>query len=154
MSDNNNFSKVLFRFYSNVLGEETVETMWAEIIDKEKGFYKIDNIPFYAPLIASDDIVFAEYENDEQHLIYRNTIEASGNSTVWVVITDKSKEIEGVRNVFQTLGCVTEKLNEGYFAMEVPACVDYRIVRKKLKELQQQDIVDFAEPCLSAKHQY
>jgi hypothetical protein len=42
--DNN--VKILFRFYSDVLDEETVETMWASIIDKNKGLYKLDNIPF------------------------------------------------------------------------------------------------------------
>ena len=55
----NNYVKILFRFYSDVLEEETVETMWATIVDKENGLYKIDNIPFYVPLLASDDIVFA-----------------------------------------------------------------------------------------------
>ena len=41
--------------------------MWAAIVDKEKGLYKIDSIPFYAS-IASDDIVFAEYEETENML--------------------------------------------------------------------------------------
>ena len=58
------FVKILCRFYSNVLDEWTVETMWAETIDKDKGLYKIDNIPFYAS-IASDDTVFAEYDDTE-----------------------------------------------------------------------------------------
>jgi len=52
-----NYVKILFRFHSDVLDEETVETMWATIVDKDKGFYKLDSIPFYAPLVASDDIV-------------------------------------------------------------------------------------------------
>ena len=37
--------KILFQFYSDVLDRETVETMWAVIIDKEKGLYKLDSIP-------------------------------------------------------------------------------------------------------------
>lgn len=77
-----NHVKILFRFHSNVLDEETVETMWAEIVDKEKGLYKLDSIPFYAPSVASDDIVFAEYDEQEQMLTYRETVEYSGNSTV------------------------------------------------------------------------
>ncbi|MFZ0596665.1 MAG: hypothetical protein WAM46_06765, partial [Flavobacterium sp.] len=30
--------------------------MWGEIIDLEKGHFKLDNIPFFGPLIATDDI--------------------------------------------------------------------------------------------------
>jgi hypothetical protein len=60
--------KILFRFHCDVLDEETVETMWATIVDKDKGLYKLDSIPFYAPLVASDDIVFAEFDDQEQML--------------------------------------------------------------------------------------
>ncbi len=95
-----NYVKILFRFYSDVLEEETVETMWANIVDHEKGLYKLDSIPFYAPLIASDDIIFAEYDEKELMLTYRNTIEYSGNSTVWVVVMDDSIEINEIRKNF------------------------------------------------------
>ena len=63
------FVKILTRFYSNVLDEWTVETMWAEVVDTHKGLYKISNIPFYAS-IASGDIVFAEYDETERMLNY------------------------------------------------------------------------------------
>jgi len=72
------YVKILFRFYSTVLEEWTVETMWAQIIDSDRGLYKIDNIPFYAS-ITSGDIVFAEYDNDEKMLTYRETVEYSDN---------------------------------------------------------------------------
>jgi len=65
------YVKILFRYYSDVLEEETVETMWATIVDQEKGYYKIDNIPFYGSPVASDDIVFAEFDEVEQMLTYR-----------------------------------------------------------------------------------
>ena len=76
--------KILFRFFSNLLDEWTVETMWAETVDSEKGLYKLSNIPFYASA-SCDDIVFAEYDKDEERLTYRKTIEHSGNSTIQVV---------------------------------------------------------------------
>ena len=72
-----NHVKILFRFYSDVLGEWTIETMFAEIIDRSKGFFKLDNIPFYAS-VASGDIVFAEYDESEQMLTYRKTVKYSG----------------------------------------------------------------------------
>ena len=80
-----NFVKILFRFYSNVLDMWTVESMWAEVVDREKGLYKIDSIPFYAS-IASQDIVFAEYDNTEKMMTYKKTIKYSGNSLIQVVV--------------------------------------------------------------------
>ena len=38
-----------------------VETVWATPADASKGPYKLDNIPFYTPLVTSAYIVLAEY---------------------------------------------------------------------------------------------
>lgn len=145
--------KILFRFFSNVLDEWTVETMWAEIVDKDKGLYKLDSIPFYAS-VASADIVFAEFDETEQMLTYRETKEYSGNSTIQVVIMNKQTDANEIREIFSALGCVSEKLNEGYFAMEIPFDKDYKPVRQKLIELEENEIIGYAEPCLSDNHQY
>jgi hypothetical protein len=147
-----NYVKILFRFYSDVLEEETVETMWATIVDKEKGLYKLDNIPFYAPLLASGDIVFAEYDEDEGMLTFRENVEYSGNSTIQVVIMDKSKEINSVRQIFIDMGCVTERFKDHYFSMEVPESIDYTPIKSKLDELEMQEIIGYAEPCLADGH--
>lgn len=147
-----NYVKILFRFHSDVLDEVTVETMWATIVDKDKGLYKLDNIPFYVPLIASADIVFAEFDAQEQMLTYRKTVEYSGNSTVQIVLIDKSKDINQIRDIFKELGCVSEKVNEGYFSMEIPSTVDYKNIKKKLSELEMQETIDYAEPCLADGH--
>lgn len=149
----NKYQKLLIRFYSNVLDEETVETLWSTGVDKNKGLYKLENIPFYAPL-ASDDIVFAEFDEDEQMLTYRETIEYSGNSTIQVVLMDKSKDINTIRELFKDLGCITEKLNDNYFSMEVPAKVDYKNIKIKLNYLRDQNIIDYAVPCLAEGHNY
>jgi len=77
-----NHVKILFRYYSNILDEWTVETMWALVVDADKGLYKLDSIPFYGPLVASDDIIFGEYDDDEEMWTYRRTVENSGNSIV------------------------------------------------------------------------
>jgi hypothetical protein len=147
-----NYVKILFRFHSDVLDEETVETMWATIVDKDKGLYKLDSIPFYAPLIASEDIVFAEFDDQEQMLTYRKTVEYSGNSTVQIVLMDKSKDINQIRDLFKELGCVSEKMNDGYFSMEIPSTVDYKNIKNKLDELETQEIIGYAEPCLADGH--
>ena len=74
--------KILFRFYSDILDAETVETLLAEVYDKEANYYKITGIPFYAPDIALGNIVWAEFSLKEEALTYRKTIEHSGNSTI------------------------------------------------------------------------
>ena len=89
--------KILFRYYSDLLEDTVVETMWAEIIDLEKGYYKLDNIPFFGPLIATDDIFYAEYDEDEERLVYKKTIETSGNSIVQVIILEKGFDKEIIR---------------------------------------------------------
>jgi hypothetical protein len=144
--------KMLFRYYSSVLEEWVVETMWAEPVDIEQGFYKIDSIPFYGPLVASDDIVFAEYDNEEERLTYRRTVEHSGNSIVTVVMMDKSHDIDEIRDTFGYLGCLSERVNDGYFSMEILFNKDYGPIKHKLSELENKGIIGYAEPCLSEKH--
>lgn len=151
MQDNNNV-KILFQFYSDIFEEEMIETMWATIVDKDKGLYKLDNIPFYAPLVASDDIVFADFDEQQQMLTYRKTVEYSGNSTIQVVLMDKSKDINSIRKTFEELGCVSEKVNDGYFSMEIPAAVEYKFIKHKLDDLEQNEIIGYSEPCLADQH--
>jgi hypothetical protein len=150
--DGNNHVKILFRYYSHILDKWTVETMWAIIVDAAKGLYKLDSIPFYGPLVASDDIVFAEYDNDEQMLTYRRTIEYSGNSIVLVVLMDKTRDINHIRNIFNEFGCISERVNEGYFSMEIPFEKEYSSIRRKLIDLKKEEVIDYSEPCLSDKH--
>ena len=147
-----NFVKILFRFHSDIFDEEMVETMWAKTIDINKGFFKIDNIPFYAPLVASDDIVFAEFDKQEEFLTYRKTIQFYGNSTIQVVLMDKTKDINSIRNIFTVLGCVSERVNDDYFSMEIPADINYKPIKEKLDELELNEIIGYAESCLSEKH--
>jgi hypothetical protein len=148
----NRHVKILFNFYSNILDKQTTETMWAEVVDSDKGLYKLDNIPFYVPLIACDDIVFAEYDETGKMLIYRNTIEYSGNSTIHVVIIDELIPINEIRDAFNTLGCESEGLGENYFALEIPVNVNYDVISQKLNELTDKGIIDYAESCISERH--
>ncbi len=145
--------KILFRFFSDVLEEWTVETMWAETIDAEKGLYRLANIPFYAS-VSCDDIVYAEYDEDEERLTYRKTVEHSGNSTIQVVVVGENIVTNDLREVFNSLGCESEKFNEGYFVVEVPAKIDYKPVRDKLMEMEAEEKIYYAEPNLAENHKY
>jgi len=146
------YEKILFQFYSDVLNEETVETMWAVVNDKEKGLYRLDSIPFYAPNVAVDDIIYAEFDEDQEQLTYRHTVEYSGNSTVQVVIMDSKTVTNDIRQIFDDLGCTSEKFSEGYFVIDVPFKLDYSPVQSKLEELEEAGVLAYAEPSLSEKH--
>lgn len=152
MATEENYVKVLFRFYSNVLEQQAVETMWAEIIDQDAGVYELNSIPFYAPNLACGDVILAFYDEQEEMLTYKETISFSGNSTVQVVIFGERRDANEIRNMFDGLGCSTEKLKEGYFVIDVPVDIDYVPIKLKLEELSRLGIIDYAEPCLSAEH--
>lgn len=149
---NDNSVKILFRYYSSVLDDWTVETMWADIVDADKGLYKLDSIPFYGPLVASDDIIFAEYDEDEETLTYRETIENSGNSIVTVVIMDKTCDVNTIRDIFKDMDCLSERVNDAYFSMEILADKNYKPIKQILTELEDEGIIGYAEPCLSDNH--
>ena len=148
------YVKILFRFQSDIFDKEMVETMWATIVDEDQGFYKLENIPFYAPLVASEDIIFAEFDLQEEMFTYRKTIEYSGNSTIQIVLIDKSKDINQIRELFEKLGCVSEKINDGYFSMEIPSNIDYKNIKSKLDELENKEVIGYAEPCLAEGHRH
>ena len=147
-----NSEKILVRYFSDVLDEIVVETLWTEIIDAEKGLYKIDNIPFYGPEFSSDDIVFAEFDEDEERITYRNVVEYSGNSTIQIIILDKDQNVQNLRNEFKELGCETEGTGSNYFVMEVLYEQNYSPIFKKLTELETAEKISFAEPNISQKH--
>ena len=146
--------KILFRFYSDLLEQDAVETMWADVVDLTMGYYKIDNIPLYVSLLASDDIIQAEYDEAEEMLTYRHTVQPSGNSTIWVVMTDDEVEIDDVRKVLYELGCDSEAASDRYFTLEIKAAVNYLRIKDELNSLQSDGIISYAEPCLSVQHQY
>ena len=145
-------TKVLFKFFSNLFDKEIIETMWALEIDKENGLYQIDNIPFYASLVASEDVVFAEYDPKEKMLTYKKTIDHSGNSVVQVIIVDEKTEIKKIRDLFEKLGCKSEQPQESFFSMEVPFDLNYKLVKHQLEYLENEEIIGYGEACLSEKH--
>ncbi|RZJ53929.1 MAG: DUF4265 domain-containing protein [Flavobacterium sp.] len=144
--------KILFKYYSDYLDQVVSETMWAEIIDIEKGLFKLDNIPFFGPLIATDDIFYAEYDEVEKKWMHKKTIQNSGNSIVQVLLLDKEFDKELIREKLKAINCSSESLNETLFAVEVIKDVDYSLVKNILNEYESQEVIEFAEPCLSEKH--
>ncbi|ANQ51736.2 DUF4265 domain-containing protein [Flammeovirga sp. MY04] len=147
-----NHIKVLFRYFSNVLDETTVETMWAIEVDKQNGIYKLDSIPFYGPQIATDDEFFAEYDESEQMLTYRYTTKFSGNSILLISIIKEGIDKEVIRDEFRSLQCESEGLGDHYFSMEILASSNFLKIKERLDEYEDQGILEYAAPCLSDKH--
>jgi hypothetical protein len=144
--------KILFKYYSDFLGETVSETMWAEIINLDKGFFKLDNIPFFGASIATADLFYAEYDEKEQNFVYLETIEHSGNSIVQILILEKEFDKEIIREKLKAINCLSESLNDTFLAVEVVRDIDYSIVKSILKEYETQEIIEFAEPYISEKH--
>ena len=117
-----------------------------------KGLFKLDNIPFFGPLIATDDLFYAEFDEEEDRLVYKETIENSGNSIVQVIILEKGFDKEIIREKLKAINCLSEGLNDNFLSVEVVRDVDYSIVRSILNEYESQEIIQYAEPCLSDKH--
>lgn len=102
--------------------------------------------------MASGDTVFATYDTAEQMLVYRETVAFSGNSTIQVVLMDEAADIQSIRGMFEKMGGVSEQLNDHYFSMEIPSEVDYKPIKRKLDELEERNVIGYAEPCLAAGH--
>ncbi|MEG1229745.1 MAG: DUF4265 domain-containing protein, partial [Flavobacterium sp.] len=137
---------------SDYLEETVSETMWAEIVDLEKGLFKLDNIPFFGALIATDDLFYAELDEKEERLVYQKTIESSGNSIVQILILEKDFDKEIIIEKLKAINCLSESLNDTFLAVEIARETDYSIVRSVLNEYETLSVFEFAEPCLSEKH--
>lgn len=149
------YTKILARYYSQQFEQNAVESMWAIIVDKEKGLYKIDNIPFYGAPFSCGDIVLAEYEvteEDGEWITYRHVVRRSGNSTIWVEVLDEAIGMPTLRNLFWDMGCSNEGYEGKYFSMEVVVEMDYGPIFQKLSELVNANTIRLAEPVLSEKH--
>ena len=152
MNDQEKPLKIIFRFNSSLFGKEMTETLWALEVDADKGLYKIDSIPYYVPLIATEDIVRAAYNKMEEGLLYKETVTPSGNSTIQVIRQNEDTPLLDLRKQFAELGCISVEVNEDFFVLEVPVNVNYAVVKEKLDELEQQEEIEYAEPSLSDVH--
>src|SRR5687767_6137651 len=84
--------------YSGLEGTIETESMWAE---KFGNYYKIMNVPFFAPNIAYGDIV--KVEDDDGVLYFDELFEESGHSTIQMIIFDKASQ-SSIENEIVELG--------------------------------------------------
>lgn len=145
-----NMKKLTFKFWNDILDEDNyVETVWAEIIDEEKGHFQIENVPFFVKSYSVGDIVFAELENDE--LIVKDLVKESGNSTVNIVFF-KTEDKEKVLKELNDLGCDFEGLESvlpGYYSLNISRKINYEPIKSYLSNLRNEKVLDFREACLA-----
>jgi hypothetical protein len=75
--------KVHFDFFNTVLDEDYSESLWAIIVDEKRGYYALDNIPFFLESYSYKDVVHAIPDNGR--LLVQNLIEESGHSTLQII---------------------------------------------------------------------
>ncbi len=132
--------------------QEMEETLWAFELDKENRLYQIDSIPCYVSLVASNDIVFADYDTAIQQFVYNKTINHSGHSTIQVVLANEATPIDAIRDIFRKFRCVSEKVTDTYFVMDVPDDANYQAIKMELDRLEAEEVLEYAEPSLSDIH--
>ena len=143
----------MFRYYSPVLDQEVAETLWATKVDETNGVFRLDNIPFYGFEIATQDEFTAIFDSNEGMYLFERLVQYSGNSVVLVVVFNSNiDKTEELREQFLKSGCSSEKLHDGYFALEILEAIDYSNIKSILDELENNGTIEYSEPCLSAKH--
>jgi hypothetical protein len=133
--------------YKDIEGGIAEETIWVQPIGEH---FKVDNIPFYAPNIALDDII--SVEDDEGTLYFDELIKPSGHSTIQIIFFNE-KDAEIVLKRLEKLGCKWEGMkNTPYFAIDIPPTIAYKEIRQFLDEQFKNKVLDFKEACLSDNH--
>lgn len=133
--------------YKDIEGEIAEETIWVEHVGKN---FKVDNIPFYAPNVAINDII--SVEDDNGTLYFDELVKSSGHSTLQIIFF-KQAEIKRVLKSMERMGCHWEGMEgQPYFAIDIPPNVDYKKIRQFLDHEFDNKTLDFKEACLSENH--
>jgi hypothetical protein len=133
--------------YHDLEGRLSTESIWVE---KEGQYYRVKNIPFFAPNIAYNDLISVEEDNEE--LFFDNLIKPSGHSTIQIIFFDL-QHFEQITHDLVTLHCAWEGSHlKEYISVDVPKEVHYGTVRKYLIQKRDEKQLDFREACLA--HEY
>ncbi len=157
MLEQENFKEVVFQYESNITGEEVSEVLWAESINEEENQFMLYSIPLHGFMIAPGDIFVAETEviDGETVFVFDHVTNYSGNSVIQIIIPEEQNtpEVEKHLEALTEKGCHTDKINENIILMAVPFEVDFNEVKNVLEGIAATEILDYAEPIISDKHQ-
>jgi hypothetical protein len=133
--------------YKDLEDKISEESIWTEKL--ENGYYRIDNIPFYTPNLAYNDMIAIEEE--EGIFYFADLIERSGHATIQIIFF-KENEIEYTLSNLEKLGCAWEGMkNQAYFSVDIPPNINYLVIKEFLDEQAAKDMLDYKESCLSEK---
>lgn len=137
-------SKIIL-VYRDIEDKIAEEIVWAERL--ENGYYRIDNIPFYAPNLAYNDIISVEEDNGV--LYFDDLIKSMGHSTLQIIFF-KETEIKKVLFELEGLDCKWEGMeNHLYYSVDIPPKVDYLTIKQVLDGQYTKGVLDYKESCLS-----
>jgi hypothetical protein len=133
--------------YKDLEDKISEESIWTEKM--ENGYYRIDNVPFYAPNLAYNDLI--AIEEDEGVFYFDELIERSGHATVQIIFFNEM-EVEFVLSTLENFGCTWEGMkNQAYYAVDIPPNRNYLSVKQFLDEQSEKEVLDYKESCLSEK---
>ena len=122
----------------------SVETLWASRIGPDR--YRLDNIPFYARGVSSEDIVRTEARLGCN--VFQEVTEPSTNSVFRIYVSEVS-DVPAARALFKNLGCQSELSDiPNLFAIDVPGNVPFGPVGMLLEQGLDQKRWEYEEACL------
>lgn len=135
--------------FKNSQDEIQEENIWV----KKKGInYIIDNIPFFAPNIALNDVIRVEKEKDNLYL--EEIVEFSGHSTIQIIVFDE-KIIDSLILQLESFGCEWEGMNKQHLiAVDIKPDTNYKPIKEFLDNELINMHLDYKESCLSENHKY
>ena len=120
------------------------ETLWATEVEGD--IFKLDNIPFYARNVSSEDLVRASL--NEEVLEFKELVRSSGNSVFRVYVMEAA-EISAARAEFGALGCESELSSSArLFAVEVPSSCSFSPIATLLEEGVRLGRWEYEEACM------
>src|SRR6188508_1289094 len=104
---------------------ETAELLWAEPIGPQGSrVFRLMNSPYHAHGVSYLDIVRAEEAPDGMGLDYAGTIEASGHSTIWLLVPSDSAVFARHWSSLHSRGCTYEGVvfdsKQTLYSVDVP----------------------------------
>lgn len=99
------------------------EGLWVEHITDD--IYRVDNIPFYAHGISSEDDVVAH--RIDGRLLFKKVYRRGGHSTYRLLVqsgSDKVPNIDAIESAIKKFGCSFEGLDKRLYAIDVPPGAD------------------------------
>jgi len=157
MLEQENFKEVIFQYQSNITNEPVNEVLWAEVINEADSVFMLYSIPLHGFMIAPGDIFVAVQESidGQDQYVFDHVTNYSGNSVIQVIIPNEENtaEVEQKLNTLAEENCHLEKITDNIILIAVPFEVDYQAVKSLIEALTITEMIDYAEPIISDKHQ-